>query len=206
MRAACFFDVETAGLADTAPIIQLAAVAVDEDTWEELGSFNALLQFDAKKAEPEALKLNHYDRERWAEEAIPPAQAVQKFSRFLDGYKCLQFISKRTGQPYSVAKLVGHNAATFDGPRLKRLYGTAFLPADPRVRDTLQAALWWFDARGIVPPAGFSLGALCKYFGIPTPDGSAHDALVDVQLTVQLARKLRETAAKAEEVANVSAA
>jgi hypothetical protein len=51
MRSAVYFDVETAGLADGAPIIQLASVAVDEDTWEELGTFNALLKFDESKGE-----------------------------------------------------------------------------------------------------------------------------------------------------------
>jgi hypothetical protein len=92
-----------------------------------------------------------------------------------------------------VAKLVGHNADRFDGPRLQRLFKqyNAFLPADPRCRCTCQRAMWWFDEHALIPPKGFS--------------GEQHDALVDVRLTIQLARKMRE-ATKAEEVVNVSAA
>lgn len=186
-----YFDLETAGLEETRPIIQLAAVAVDESTWQELAAFEAKLTFDAAAADPEALRINHYDPALWAEVGMSPARAAAKFSDFIRPYRDLEMISKRTGQPYTVARLAGHNASTFDGPRLRRLFEQQglFLGADPRVRCTLQRATWWFDERGMKPPS-YKLEALCRYFEIQIEQ--THDALADVRLTVQLARALRE--------------
>jgi exonuclease len=195
VRAAVYFDLETGGVKDEHPDIQLAAVAVDEDTWNELLSFEAKIAFDATKADPEALALNHYSAEAWVG-SQPPGQVAFRFAGFLERFRSLTMISKRTGKPYSVAKLIGHNAASFDGPRLRRMFDrcSLFLPADPRVRDTCQRALWYFDERGEVP-ADFKLGTLCEHFGISTE--GAHDALTDVRLTIALARALRsETAVK----------
>jgi DNA polymerase III epsilon subunit-like protein len=196
-----YFDCETGGLQPTHPIIQLAAVAVEENTWEELAHFEAKLLFDESEADAEALKINHYDPDVWKREGIKPIDAALQFSRFLEPYKAIQMISKRTGNPYSVARLAGHNAATFDGPRLQALfYGLGmFLPADPRVRCTLQRALWYFEEQGVPAPCNYKLASLCQHFGIEVPENS-HDAVVDVRLTVQLAKALR----KPVEVANAA--
>jgi DNA polymerase III epsilon subunit-like protein len=198
MRA-IYFDTETAGIADHQPIIQVAAVAVDEATWTELDHFETKIRFDESEAEPEALKINHYDPEVWKAKAVTPMQALRGFSAFIEPHRSLQMISKRTGQPYQVAKLIGHNAATFDGPRLKRAYQEVglFLPADPRVRCTVQAAMWWFDAQGIQVgekggPKSFKLTDLCQWFSIPV-DENAHDALADVRMNVALAKALRQS-------------
>ena len=186
--SAVYFDLETGGIEDTHPDIQLAAVAIDEGTWTELGSFEAKVAFDPQEADPSALALNHYTPEAWAG-AESLAIVVAKFAGFLERFRSLSMVSKRTGKPYSVAKLVGHNAATFDGPRLRRMFEKCdrFLPADPRVRCTCQRAMWWFDERGIAPK-DFKLATLCEHFGIAA-DG-AHDALADVRLTVLLSREL----------------
>ena len=188
-RYAVYFDLETGGVADTHPDIQLAAVAIEEDTWSEVGAFEEKIAFDVKEADPEALQLNHYSPEAWAK-AEQISQVAFRFSHFLERFRSLAMISKRTGRPYSVAKLVGHNAASFDGPRLRRIYEklNRFLPADPRVRCTCQRALWWFDERRIAP-VDFKLSTLCQYFGIPVHE--THDALADVRLTVQLAKALQ---------------
>lgn len=190
MRA-IYFDLETGGLAEAAPIIQLAAVAVDETTWTELDHFETKIQFDEAAAEPDALKLNHYEPKVWQEKAVPLRTALQGFAAFLEPHRSLEMVSKRTGRPYRVAKLVGHNAATFDGPRLKRAYqeSAIFLPADPRVRCTVQAALWWFDSQGVAL-ASYKLTDLCAFFSLPVSD-DAHDALADVRMTVALAKRLR---------------
>ena len=99
-------------------------------------------------------------------------------------------ISKR-GSPYYVAKLAGHNAASFDGPRLRRMFDEAgvFCPAELHVRDTLQLALWWHEKRSLTLKS-LRLTELCAAFQIPT-DG-AHDALTDVRLCAALVRKLME--------------
>lgn len=189
---AVYFDCETGGLLPQHPIIQLAAVAVNESTWEELASFEEKLIFPVSEADPEALKMNHWDAAIWAEKAISPQAAITQFAKFLEAFKSIQMISKRTGKPYSVARLVGHNAATFDGPRLQSLFSAyrTFLPADPRVRCTLQRAIWYFEEQGKPAPVNYKLESLCSHFGISISE--THDALADVRLTVLLAKAMRE--------------
>lgn len=189
MNATIYFDFETGGLQAHHPNIQLAAIAVDQD-FSVLGEMECKIQFDESKAEPEALKINHYSPEEW-KNAVPERFALSKFAAFLEPFKCIPMVSKRTGKEYSVAKLAGHNAATFDGPRLKEAFqrNQIFLPADPRVRCTCQRAMWWFDERG-ERPADFKLETLCKYFGIDTAGN--HDAFTDVRLTIELAKALRK--------------
>jgi DNA polymerase III epsilon subunit-like protein len=133
-----------------------------------------------------------YDAAVWSELAVEPAEACQRFARFMNPFRSVEFISKRTGQPYTVARLIGHNAATFDGPRLQRLFKShnMFLGADPRIRCTCQAAMFWFDTHGIQPPS-FKLSDLCRWFGLPV-DENTHDALADVRMTIQLAQRLRD--------------
>lgn len=113
------FDLETGGLHEDAPIIQLAAVAVDRD-WNEIDSYEVKIRFAADEADPEALKMNHYDAEIWEREAKPRGAVISEFSDFLNRHKCIEMVSKRTGAPYQVALLAGYNAATFDGPRLRQ--------------------------------------------------------------------------------------
>ena len=187
------FDLETGGLEPDQPDIQLAAIAVGSD-YNELATFERKIQFDESKATKVALEINHYDPEVWKREAKPLLQVCREFAEFLRPYCCVPKVSK-AGKPYKVARLFGHNAATFDGPRLQRMFTGAgvFLPADLRVRCTLQRALWWFDEHcEDLPksPENFKVGPLCEYFGIPVVD--AHDALGDVRMTVALARKLKE--------------
>ena len=184
-----FFDFESGGLLPHQPEIQLAAIAVSSD-WKELESGEWKIQFDEAKADPEALKLNHYDRKAWADYAVPETKAVQEFGQFLKRHASIQLISKRTGNPYSVARLAGHNAVTFDGPRLKAMFERqkAFLPAHPIVMDTLQFALWESRRRGMEPKS-FKLGDLCEALAIPF-GADAHDALYDVRASIALAKGL----------------
>ena len=194
MSPVVYFDLETGGIDPDSPVIQLAAVAIDQCTWRELDSFEKKLLFDESLADPEALALNHYDPDVWRKEAFQPQVALRDFAVFLNPYRSVEFVSKKTGNPYSVAKLAGHNAANFDAPRLQRMYSShgIFLGADPRVRCTYQLAMWWFDAHALSPKS-FKLGDLCEYFGL---EGSgAHDALADVRMTVALARRLSDWAA-----------
>jgi DNA polymerase III epsilon subunit-like protein len=185
-----YFDLETGGVEDCRPDMQIAAVAVD-DNWNELGAFEAKIQFECDQADPEALRINHYDAAIWRRDAIPLPTMIERFSNFIDPYRVLSRKSKRPPyRTYRVAQLAGHNAATFDGPRLKAMYIRAglFLGADPRVLDTMQLAMWWFHQRR-TEPENYKLGPLCQYFGISVGE-DAHDALADVRLTVQLAKVL----------------
>lgn len=186
-----YMDLETGGVQEHHPDIQLAAIAISEESGEELGHFDAKIQFDESTAQPEALKMNHYDREVWRREAKPVPVVVGEFARFLGNYKSLQLVSKRTGQPYGVAKLCGHNAASFDGPRLRRMFEAvgAFCPWDPRVRDTLQLAMWYCDLTG-EKPASYRLEALCQHFAVEVDSSELHDALADVRASAKLARAI----------------
>ncbi len=182
-----YFDLETGGVEPSHPTIQLAAIAVDE-TLTEVGTFESKVKFDEASADPEALRINHYAADAWKN--APTALAVSvRFSTFIRPFSSVQLISKRTGQPYSVARLAGYNAVTFDGPRLKAMFAGSFFPCSYQIRDVMQRAFFHFDESGDDPPKDYKLTTLCEYFGIPT-DG-AHDALKDVRLTIALARTLR---------------
>jgi len=184
-----FVDIETTGLAPTAEIIQVAAIAVSH--WREIGIFERKIRFDESKAEPGVLAMNSYDPETWARAAIAEATAVGDLGRFLDTYRAVTLVSKR-GKPYTVARLAGHNALGFDAPRLQAAFQRhgAFFAADVyRPLDTVQLALWCC-ARTNHTPADYKLETLCAHFGVPLTDG--HDALSDVRATIALARKLME--------------
>jgi DNA polymerase III subunit epsilon len=186
-----YFDLETAGLLPHHPDIQLAAIAVDPGG-VEVETFEAKIEFDVPAADPRALELNHYTPEAWAK-AEAPIRVVSRFTDFLDRHKSLEMVSQKTGRPYQVAILCGHNAASCDGPRLQALFKHwgRFLPADPRVRCTCQRALWWFHEHpGNVLPENYKLATLCEYFGIPVVE--SHEALADVRLTIALARALSQ--------------
>ncbi|HVN78561.1 MAG TPA: 3'-5' exonuclease [Terriglobia bacterium] len=180
-----FFDMETGGVTFDKPIIQLAAIAVD-DEWKELETFERKIKFDESKADPGALAINHYNREVWEKEGIPEALAQSQFNEFLNRHKSISIVSKRTGRPYQVARLAGHNSS-FDKEFLKRMYGDQFLPAHPLVLDTLQLALWHFHGK-TPQPDKFTLTVLLNHLGIELPD--AHDALADVRGSIALAKAL----------------
>lgn len=183
-----FFDLETGGLEPRHPDIQLAAVALAPD-WTELEAFQQKIQFGEAKADREALEINHYDPALWSREAQPEALVVAKFAEFLNRHKSVEMISK-AGRTYSVARLAGHNAATFDGPRLRAMFArrSQFLPAHPQVMCTLQRALWYAMETGTAFKS-LKLSALCEHFGIAI-DG-AHDALADVRMSIALAKRLQ---------------
>jgi DNA polymerase III epsilon subunit-like protein len=197
-----FFDTETGGTdEDRHPIIQLAAIAVHIDTWQELAAFERKIQFNEADCEPDALKVNQYDPEVWAREAVPGLQVAREFSRWLQPYREIWQVPKDPAKSrYRVARMIAHNAK-FDIEFLRVFhrrfkdagYGGTFLPADLRARCTMQRALWWADEHRIdPPPENFQVEGLCKYFGIRVKEGEAHDALNDVRLTIQIARKLVE--------------
>lgn len=183
-----YFDLETGGVEPKHPVIQLAAVAVDE-TGTEHDAFMARLQFNEADCDPEALKMNHYDAAVW-HDAIPPQRAVVRFSTWLTPFKSLTLTSKRTGRDYTVAKLSGYNALTFDAPRLRALFGDQFTPWSHQIRDVMQRALFWFDEHPhAAKPENYKLSTVAAYFGL-NADG-AHDALADARLSAALAARLR---------------
>ena len=188
MHPIVHFDLETGGLALEHPIIQIAAVAAMPNG-QIVREFQRKIDFDRHEADPEALKINHFDEAVWQKEQKPLVQVLAEFAGFLKPYCFTEMISKRTGKGYMVARLAGYNCATFDMPRLSRAYKEfmIFLPAHPAPYDVMQLAMWHFLGYAR-KPASFKLADVCAYCGIPI-DG-AHDALVDVKACAALAASL----------------
>jgi len=187
-----FIDLETAGLEPWRPIIQIAAIVVDSNL-RELERFEAKLQFEKKFANPMSLRKASYSPKRWREEAQPARVVMEQFTELLRRHATVdQMSSKR--RVFQVAQLVAHNGA-FDGAFLSAWYDRfgEFLPASPRVFCTLQRAIWLFhEDKSLTPPSDFKLLTLCQYFGVPLKASDAHEALNDVQATVDLYRAISE--------------
>lgn len=193
MSLIVFLDTETGGLRPEHPIIQLAAVAVELTTGAVHETFEAKLRFDVAVCDPQALRINRYaeQQDQW-ETALPPNDAMARFKAFLERHESVNMKSARSGRAYRVARVGGHNIATFDVERISRAFKAAglFLPVQfSGMLDTLHAAAWYFEGRpDHIPPKDFKLGTLCEHFEIPT--AGAHEALADVLMTIALARKL----------------
>jgi DNA polymerase III epsilon subunit-like protein len=184
-----YFDTETGGVESRHPTIQLAAIAVDQ-SGAEVSSFEQKISFNEADCDPEALAMNHYEAAAWAE-AVTPAVTAARFAAWLRPYQSVTLTSKRTGNPYQVARLAGYNALTFDLPRLKAMFGTQFFPCEYLVRDVLQWALFWFDEHhGATPPDNFKLTTIAAWFGVSTE--GAHGALADARMCAALSLALRE--------------
>src|SRR5262245_12475378 len=184
-----FFDTETGGVQPQHPTIQLGAVAIDSH-YREVASFSQNIAFNEADADPEALAMNHYTREAWAD-AVAPGVAAARFAAWLRPYCWIERVSK-AGNPYRVARLAGYNALTFDAPRLERMFGTQFCPWDRRVRDVMQWALWYFDyqeSHGFTRrPENMKLSTVAACFDVPV-DG-AHGALADARICALVAHEL----------------
>lgn len=183
------FDIETGGLEPNRPIIQVAAIAVD-DAWRELAAFERKLRFDERDADPDALAVINYDRQAWLSAAVDPRDAARGFADFCRAHATVERISK-AGRPYKVAAMAGHNAVGFDIPRMRALLERfdIFWPAQwwyPL--DTYQGVLWHFQRTGETPPADFKLPTLATHFGL-SADG-AHDALADARMAAGIARAI----------------
>lgn len=190
-----YFDIETAGLEIDAPIIEVAAVAVESATYREVSAIDMKIEFEMKNIDYKALGINKFSAETWTKYAFPSEVAAQKLERFFSRYATVEKVSKKTGKSYTISKLAGHNSNAFDAPRIKNLFDKHelfFHPAMLRTLDTEQKARWFFeDNPGITQPENYKLGTLIKHLGITNVDAD-HTALADTRATVELARSLAE--------------
>lgn len=187
-----FVDLETAGIKQTSPITQIAAVAVDRSL-SDLESFEVKIQFDMSKASWASLRTNHYDAEVWREHAIPAKRAAVDFSKFLRRHATVDIVSPNNSV-FQLAQLVAHNSS-FDGPFLKAWFDRlgVFMPASYRVFCTMQRAFWLIHERqDLTPPSDYKLLTLCEYFGVQFHRDEAHNAFADVRATAALYRAIRK--------------
>lgn len=195
-------DTETGGTDPRRhPLIQVAMIACTR-AWEPLEELDVRIRFSEELAEPEALKLNSYDPEVWAAKALHPRDAAQQIGDFLRRHAGLELVSQK-GNPYRVAQLVAHRA-DFDADFLFAFFrdpgwqvgeapeeGTdprVFCPAFFRPLCTLQLMQWALLVAGARPPENMKLGTLAKWLGIDP--GEAHDALSDVRVALEIARRV----------------
>jgi DNA polymerase III epsilon subunit-like protein len=183
-----FVDLEVGKAGRQRLILQIAAVALTRSL-VELESFEAKILTDV----PRDAEIRHrrFNRAQWQAEAKHPKVVAYEFGRFLGRHATVE-IAGTSRRRIAVAQLVAHNAE-FDGLFLRDWFERLglFLPASYRVHCTLQRALWLFQEQsGMIPPADFKLGTLCRYFGIMLPLHEAHDALADVRATAELYRRM----------------
>lgn len=192
MSTCVFLDTETGGLRSDSPIIEIAAVAVDLHKWNEIETYEQKLQFDVAACEPEALSVNGYEPEAWRN-AVSEREFVAELQQFLNRYCCVSMISGRSGKPYSVARVGGHNVAHFDIDRISRAFRrqSVFFPIYfAGVLDTIHLASWYFVLNpSVAKPASYKLHDLAAYFDIRI-FGREHTALTDVRTTIGVARSL----------------
>ncbi len=180
-----FVDVETAGLKSSPSIIQIAAVAIDAEL-NEVESFETKVRFESTK-----LTEGSFEPTLWKRIANQPEKAAGDFAMFLRRHATVDMVSK-AGCPYQLARLAAHNAS-FDCPLLEKWYRDLdqFFPAARSTFCTLQRAYWLFEEdKSLSPPADYKLATLCEYFGIALRRDEAHNAVADVQATVQLYRAI----------------
>jgi DNA polymerase III epsilon subunit-like protein len=192
-RRLVFFDLECAGLDPKRhPIIQIAAVAVDE-ALEPIEAFETKLRFDERRANKNSLRKNHYHPGIWAKEGREPEEVARSFAEFLRRHATIPMMGA-SGSGYKVAQLAAHNA-DFDGSFLQAWYERfgVYLPARKPVLCTLQRAMWYFSETECKPPKDLKLATLCHHFNVPFHAASAHEALADVIATLGVYRVLSST-------------
>lgn len=190
-----WIDIETDKLDPVAAQpIQVACIATDRITLEEIESIELKVKFREYHADLDALERNHYSWATWSKEGLPQDDALETLTEFFAAHSTWSRISKRSGNGYTTCELGGHNIAMYDAIVLSSWYNRAkeFCPAAVWTTgpvDTMQWARAVEFARGERWDSGFSLRALCKRFKIKLEN--EHDALADIKATVELARVLK---------------
>ena len=196
-RRRVFVDLETGGrFAWKHPIIQIGAVAFDVD-WRELERFEVKLKFDEAEADPEALKKVSFSKHLWEMHGVEPATAFDRFVYFLREHATSEWTPKNSDKVQHRAQLFAHNA-TFEREfldkwkwRLRKDHGERdfYLPSDPRIICTMQAAMMAFD-QSPPPPTNYQLGTLCEHMGIEFSTNRAHEAVYDCVKAAELYHRL----------------
>ena len=175
-----FVDIETTGLdARVHVIIEVGVVRVRQ-TWtiDEKPVFEKIFEWSVKikpqhleNADPVALRINGYIASDWTE-SVPLENALREFAEKTEG-----------------AIMVAHNVA-FDNGFMEENFAR-FHIANKMHYHRLDTVSLAFGLLHSAPDIGrYSLGELCKYFGIVNE--RAHSALSDARADFELFKKLMD--------------
>ena len=166
-------------------------------------TFEVFIREPILRVQADALAINRIDLREYKEKALGPTEALSEFYRWV-GVMAREHeeSDRRTGRVPQIVG-VGHNLVAFDMPMIKRWYRQAGVALTDfrrdwthRVLDTMIYARCLADA-GVIEPRGFSLEALCDYFGIYQDPMARHTALGDVEATDDLLTALHTAAREA---------
>lgn len=172
-----FLDIETGGFSITKNGICEIAIVVVNAKYDIIDAFHCLIKPYTREGsdqlvsyKDDAMKVNGLSVEQLEKEGIHIDTALSKLISFLE--------------TYCISTFIGHNSKAFDIPRiaylLKRFkqYSVAHLKQE----DTI------LIARRKLRLKSYSLGNLCKYFGIINQ--KEHSAIDDTLATIELYKKL----------------
>ena len=189
-------DIETnSDNVEIADPIQIAAIAADYETLEQIDGFEIKVEFipDYAGNLEWLTKRGHYDSKVWMDTSLNPKWAKDSLNMFFERHATWS----KTPTSKKWARVMGHNIIQWDAPILKRWFekiepgkwsAAMFWTGGPV--DTMQMARMAEFVRGETWEHGLSLGVLCSTFGITI--GKEHDALEDCKMTLELARALRK--------------
>lgn len=202
-----WFDLETTGLSVPKPgksyeedpdqdeIIQIAAIATggapdffEKDRIElKVWPTSHGLRRMAEAYETSGFKFR-FDKAEWTSNGgDPPRTAFRRFNAFLAEYATVKVPTKAGGH-FLATQVAGHNVIKFDLPFLTAAMkkNSMFCKAHWYALDTL-ALSPWLKAIGEKMPENYKLVTLAKHMGVKLIN--AHDALADVEATVELGRR-----------------
>lgn len=167
----------------TAPIIQIGAVAVGLPQWRVLEEFERKVRFDEAAGEAEALLRSSYRADAWAHEARTEPVVLGELGAFL-----IRHATIATPQG-AVAQLGGHNLGAVGLPVLaswcSRWHLALPFAAHPLDTSALAVAL---RVGGHLRSSSLGLTALCKEFQIVSQP--PYGPVATAKASAELAQKL----------------
>jgi DNA polymerase III epsilon subunit-like protein len=179
----------------TTQILSLAGIILDPHSLEKKSEFYSLLKpIDFSTVEEGALKVNRLTIEE-LEKSPDSKITFQEFGRWVRSYNK----GRNKNSTYDAPIFCGYNIINFDLPIIRR-YCQMYNFWDEKRNDQnlfnqvyyldVLQHMWWLNYSSKELP-NLKLGEILKYLGVSTAEiAEGHNALVDVQNTAKILRKL----------------